>query len=259
MPELPEVEEAAQRLDAAIAGRILRAIELRHPAIDTAAARHARALIGQRVERVRRVAKWQELEFRDGHAIIVQFRMTGDWAFTRTSAPPAHARAHLLFSGGMHVWLTDPRVLGRIQVRVPGEPSPTPTVGPDAIDPTLTPDQLRARFASRRAPIKQVLLDQKVLAGLGNIYVAEALWYARIRPTRPAASLSPIRVAALLDGIRWTLGLAFAEFGRHSYGEAVDRLAVYDREGEACRRCGAQIRRMVQGQRSTYWCAGCQR
>ncbi len=258
MPELPEVESAARFLDAAIRGRILRALHWLHPSLQRAGADRAAGLIGLRVERVTRVAKWQEIRFADGTILVVHFRMTGDWSVTRAPIAPRHARAHLTFSGGRHLWLVDPRVLARLEVRAAGE-APRADVGPDAIDPALDASTLRARFAARRAPIKQVLLDQSVIAGIGNIYAAEALWHARIDPRTPAGQLSLERVERVLAGIRWTMGLAFEELGRQRYGESLDRLVVYDREGQPCQRCGAPIARIAQGQRSTYFCRRCQR
>lgn len=258
MPELPEVERAAQLLHAAVCGRTLRAVEWLHPALARSAPAELGAVLGARVERVLRVAKWQEIRFSTGGVLVVHFRMTGDWAVTSRVVAPAHARAHFAFSAGRHVWLVDPRVLARVSLRLPGD-APAARIGPDALDPTLTGTSLRARFAGRRAAIKQVLLDQGIIAGVGNIYAAEALWYARIDPRTPAAQLSAPRVQRVLDGIRWTMERALADPGRQQYGERTDRLAVYDRAGEPCARCGAPIRRIVQGQRSTYWCAHCQR
>jgi formamidopyrimidine-DNA glycosylase len=259
MPELPEVESAARFLRAEIVGRTLRDVQFLHPSIATVAAQRASGLVGRRVVEVKRVAKWQEIHFADGAQLIVHFRMTGDWQVTQRGTAPRFARMHLAFSGSRHVWLIDPRVLGRVQVRDVGDAPVTPPVGPDAIDPTLSAAALRDRFSARRAPIKQVLLDQKVIAGVGNIYAAEALWHARIHPETPAQQLSLARVARVLEGIRWTMGLAFEQMGRHQYGEATDRFSVYDREGAACHRCGAVIARITQGQRSTYWCRSCQR
>ncbi|MES3034419.1 MAG: bifunctional DNA-formamidopyrimidine glycosylase/DNA-(apurinic or apyrimidinic site) lyase [Gemmatimonadota bacterium] len=259
MPELPEVEAAARHLHAQVAGRTLRSVTWLHPSL----ARHAPdtmpTLVGQRVRRVTRVAKWQEVEFAGGDVLVVHFRMTGDWAVTTRPVAPPMARAHFAFSGPRHVWLVDPRVLARIQVRLAGDEPLARRTGPDALDPTLDAATLRARFATRRAPIKPVLLDQSVLAGVGNIYAAEALWFARIDPRTPAQQLSLVRVQRLLDGIRWTMGLALEEQGRHQYRTATERLAVYDREGQPCPRCGTAIARITQGQRSTYLCRRCQR
>lgn len=260
MPELPEVETAARFLHAQVAGRTLRAVSWLHPSIERGAGATVPSLIGRRVAGVMRVAKWQEVRFTDGSVLVVHFRMTGDWAVTSRPVAPVHARAHFVFSGSRHVWLVDPRVLARMHVRAAGvEDISIRNVGPDALDPQLDAATLRVRFSARRAPIKQVLLDQSVIAGVGNIYAAEALWHARIHPATPAQQLSLARVHRLLTGIRWTMGLALAEMGRHQYGTATDRLTVYDREGDPCRRCTAPVARITQGQRSTYWCRRCQR
>jgi formamidopyrimidine-DNA glycosylase len=174
------------------------------------------------------------------------------------AATPRHGRLALGFADGRTLWLVDPRVLARIAYHAPGAVR-RDVAAPDAHDPALTPAALRARFARRRVPIKLALLDQRLLAGLGNIYAAEALWHARIHPATPASRLSLARVTRLLEGIRWALGEALADPGRQQYGESLDRLAVYDREGAPCPRCGAPIRRIVQGARSTYYCGRCQR
>ncbi len=259
MPELPEVESAARLLHATVSGRILRAVTWLHPSLARLADGRIQTLIGQRVVAVRRVAKWQEVHFADGAALIVHFRMTGDWAVTKEATAPLHARAHFAFSGGRHVWLIDPRVLARVSLRAVGDAPSAARIGPDALDPLLDALQLRARFATRKAPVKQVLLDQSVIAGVGNIYAAEALWHARVSPETPARQLSRARVERLIAGIRWTMGLAFEQMGRHQYGQATDRFVVYDREGAPCVRCGSPIVRITQGQRSTYLCRRCQR
>ncbi len=259
MPELPEVEAAARYLGAQIMGRTLRGLDWLHPSLVRTAPRSIDVLIGQRVTAVRRVAKWQEIEFAGGDVLVVHFRMTGDWAVTSSIEAPRHARAHFAFSGRTHVWLVDPRVLGRVELRAAGDPLPRSRTGPDALDPALDAATLRPRFASRGTPIKSVLLDQSVIAGVGNIYAAEALWHARISPTTPARQLSATRVTRLITGIRWTMELALAEQGRHQYRTATERLAVYDREGEPCLRCDSPIARITQAQRSTYFCRRCQR
>ena len=261
MPELPEVEGAARFLDAQIAGRTLRAVEWLHPSLSRGSAQRASTLIGLTVDHVVRVAKWQELRFRGGAAMVVHFRMTGDWAVTARPTAPPYARAHFAFSGARHVWLVDSRALARVAVCLPGDPVIATHVGPDALDSALDAVTLRARFSTRRGPIKTVLLDQSVLAGIGNIYAAEALWKARIHPGTPARQLSPERVDRLLEGVRWTMGLAFEQMGRHQYGTATDRFSVYDREGQKCPtpNCTGTIKRIVQTGRSTFFCPMCQK
>src|SRR5690606_5498259 len=114
-------------------------------------------------------------------------------------------------------------------------------------------------LARRRGPIKPVLLDQALLARVGNIYASEALWRARISPRAAANGLGPRRLAALLQGIRDALAAGAEAATRYSEGGDAARLMVYDREGEPCRRCGTPIRRIVQAGRSTYYCPRCQR
>lgn len=153
------------------------------------------------------------------------------------------------------VVLVDPRALATVGILAAG--AELPALGPEADDPRLTPVTLRAALASRRGPIKPVLLDQRVVAGVGNIYAAEALWKARISPRAVASSLSLSRVARLLDGIRTALADGARAATRYADGDVP--LAVYGREGEQCRRCGSAIRRIVQAGRSTYYCPRCQR
>jgi formamidopyrimidine-DNA glycosylase len=133
-----------------------------------------------------------------------------------------------------------------------------PTVGPDAADPTVPVEVFGQTLAKRRVAIKLALLDQRVLAGVGNIYAAEALWLARIDPRVVASSLSSARQRRLLDAIHAVLDKAQRTTGRYR-DDGIDRFEVYDREALPCSRCGTAIRRIVQGGRSTYFCPHCQR
>ena len=182
--------------------------------------------------------------------------MTGNWHLDRaTDALPRFARATIVLDDGSRVVLDDPRALSTLDLHPAGS-SPDLGLGPEPSDPSLTARALHATLAKRRAPIKPVLLDQRVIAGLGNIYAAESLWHARIAPTAPASSLSVRDVSRLLAAIRRVIDRAT---GARYTDESVNRLAVYDREGKPCRRCGAKIERIVQAGRSTYHCPNCQR
>lgn len=152
--------------------------------------------------------------------------------------------------------LVDSRALGAVEWHE--DESTLPALGPEATDPELDAAVLRSRLASRRIPIKSALLDQRVIAGVGNIYAAEALWRARIDPRTPSSALDESELARLVDAIRETLAIAVANPGRYSTGEGAP-LDVYDREGDPCRRCGSPIQRIVQSGRSTYYCDTCQR
>lgn len=259
VPEQPEVERAAVRLRAALVGRRLREVTALHPAqrrtLDDAA---AASLAGRTVTAVERRGKHQLLRLDDDRVVHVHFRMAGDWTIDRAGEPlPRHARVVIACDDGTRAVLTDPRALAGIVVLAAD--APLPNLGPEADDPALTPGALRAALAGRRGPIKPALLDQRLLAGVGNIYAAEALWHARIDPRTPARSLGPVRVARLLDGVRAALAHGASAATRYAGDAAGAALVVYGREGEPCPRCGGPIRRIVQAGRSTYYCSRCQR
>jgi formamidopyrimidine-DNA glycosylase len=260
MPELPEVERAARWLRARTEGRTLLGVRVLHPALGRRLGRDAGArLRGRRIVGVERRGKHQFVRLDDGSVLHAHFRMTGDWVGGAPEDPlPRHARLVLDLDDGW-VALVDPRALATVSLIAPGA-EPAVTLGPDATDPALDAAALGRRLSGRRLAIKPALLDQSVLAGVGNIYAAEGLWRARIDPRVPAARLGPRRLARLLEGVRAALaagtgGGRYAEGG----GRGGETLHVYGREGEACERCGHRIRRIVQAGRSTYYCPGCQR
>ena len=260
MPELPEVEAAARRLRAQVVGRTLVAISGRHPSqrrqLPAAARRRAE---GQTIVAVDRRGKHQLLRLAGGASIHVHFVLDGDWAFSRTDEPPPRfARVTFDLDDGSRFSLTDPRAFCRVRVHSASAP-PVFAIGPDADDPALTLERFRAGLARRKAPIKLALLDQKLLAGVGNIYAAEALWRARISPEAEARSLSAARAARLLVGVRDALADGVRRAERYRTGQRDDPFHVYDREGDPCDRCGSRIRRREQGGRSTYFCPRCQR
>lgn len=263
MPELPEVEDAARRFRDAAVGRTIAAVSVHHPALARSLTSAAiRSLVGRRVVHVTRRAKIQIITLDDDHTMEVHFRMTGDWAFTaRHTDAPTYERARIDFSDGTRISLVDSRAFAVIRVHAPGALR-LPALGPEPMSDEFTVDVFARALATRRGAIKTVLLDQKVIAGVGNIYAAEALWVARIHPTRAASSLSVARIRALRDAIREVLNTA--PIGRY-YATDTERAAaddawrVYGREGESCTRCARTIRRIVQGARSTYYCGGCQR
>jgi formamidopyrimidine-DNA glycosylase len=256
VPELPEVERAAVALRAVAVGKTIKAVRVLHPALRRAlSAARAKRNAGDRIASVQRRGKHQLLHLASGATLHAHFRMTGDWESGGVGDPlPQYTRAVIEFTDGTWVALVDPRALSSITWH-PAGVSPLPTLGPEATDPTVTAASLRAVLARRRGPIKPVLLDQRVLAGLGNIYAAEALWQARIDPRRAAASLTLPEVKRLLAGIRKTLAMAN---GRR-YRAGGERFDVYDREGQQCRRCKSTVERITQAGRSTYWCPECQR
>lgn len=256
MPELPEVERAARTLRAAVAGKTIARIAVLHPALRRrVSAAQLRRLRGATVAGVERRGKHQLLRLEDGSVVHVHFRMTGDWHIGTTALPlPRFARAVIELSDGTRAVLDDPRALSTLVVHRPGA-FPDLGLGPEPGDRALTATTLHAAFANRRGPIKPVLLDQRVIAGLGNIYAAEALWHARISPTARASGLTQPRLRSLLAAVRKVIDRATG--ARYRDGSA-SRLNVYDRAGRPCRRCGSAIERIVQAGRSTYYCPECQ-
>jgi formamidopyrimidine-DNA glycosylase len=261
MPELPEVEAARRLLERVARGRTIERLRLLHPALRRRLSpRLVRSVRGARIERVERRGKHQLLHLDDGRDLHVHFRMSGDWEAGSASQPlPPHTRALLDFSDGTRLALVDPRALSTVALHR-ADDAALPPLGLEPTDPALTATALGVALAKRRAAIKVVLLDQRVVAGMGNIYAAEALWQAHIDPRLAASSLGSARRARLLDGMRAVIERALRVPGRDGEADApAERFDVYDREGEPCRRCGASIRRIVQAGRSTYYCPRCQR
>jgi formamidopyrimidine-DNA glycosylase len=256
MPELPEVESAVRRVRVAALGKTIRRVDVLHPALRRRISpARLRSLRGATVRAVERRGKHQLFVLADGRVLHAHFRMTGDWTVDRASdALPRFARATISFNDDTRVVLDDPRALSTLDLH-PASAPPDLGLGPEPGDPALTADILHTALAKKRGPIKPVLLDQRVIAGLGNIYAAEALWHARIAPTARASALPQKRVTSLLAAIRRVIERAT---GARYTDSSVSRLAVYDREGKPCRRCRTPIERIVQAGRSTYFCPSCQ-
>ncbi len=259
MPELPEVERAARALERASRGKIIATVRAIHPSfkrsLPPAKARRARGL---RIVRVERRGKHQLMHLDDGSVLHAHFRMTGDWAIGSVAdAIDRHARAVIDLENGTRVSLIDPRALAALTLHLPGETF-LPDLGPEPDDASFTPAALRLALAKRRGPIKPALLDQAVVAGIGNIYAAESLWESRIDPRAQASTLSLARLRALVRAIRLVLRRARPGDGRYFTGSDQANWRVYDREGQSCSRCGTAVERISQAARSTYFCPGCQ-
>ena len=256
MPELPEVEAALEVLRTRARGRTIVRMRVLHPALSRRLdAKQLRALGGARIARVERRGKHQLLHLDDGRILHAHFRMNGDWMLAETGAPlPRFARAVLDFDDGSALVFVDSRALGTIDVHPAGAELDL-GLGPDAADPEWTAEQLATALAPRRGPIKPALLDQRLVAGLGNIYAAESLWRARISPFVPCSTLGRAQIVKLRKAIAAVLLRATGS--RYTDDDTV-ALDVYDREGLPCRRCRTLIERVVQAGRSTYYCPHCQ-
>jgi formamidopyrimidine-DNA glycosylase len=258
MPELPEVEVTRRRLARRLVGRRIAEVRTTAPSYVflTPPRRLAQGLRGRRVEHLERVGKYLLAVLDDGQRLLVHLGMTGDFGVTR-EPPDGHTHLLLRFAdGGLDVAFRDVRKFGKLQLLGPEQRSARlELLGVDAL--LASAEVLRRAARRRRASIKAVLLDQSVLAGVGNIYADEALYLARIRPTRPARRLSRVESARLAQAVKGVLRRAIARGA--GYGERPDAFRVYGRVGEPCRRCGTAIARRVIATRSSHYCPRCQR
>ena len=243
MPELPEVQILVNQLAPRLERARIRAVESRDPKIKL-----DRHLVGRRIRRVRRQGKNIVVDLSGGLHLLVHLRMTGWIEFDRLK----RYRAAIHTTRGT-AYFEDARRLGVMQVVTPEQLDRSlKKLGPD---PLLDGCGLSELQATSR-PIKVALLDQRLVAGVGNIYASESLWRARINPRRRSDSLQSGELRALGRAIVASLRRAIA------YGPRIfeaQQFAVYGRKGRPCRRCGTMIRRLVQSQRSTYFCPRCQR
>jgi formamidopyrimidine-DNA glycosylase len=260
MPELPEVERAARRLTRAAIGKTIASVKAIHPALKRKLLpAQSRAVRGKRIESIERRGKHQLLHLDSGDTLVVHFRMNGDWEIGTTSDTlDPFARAVIALADGTRVSLVDRRALSSITLDKKGASS-LPKLGREASDPSLDADYLFDVLKRKKIAIKPALMDQSVIAGLGNIYAAEALWEAEMDPRKPAAKASRVKLERLVDAIRLVLSPKKRLPGRYTDKRGIERFAVYDREGKECRRCDGTIKRIVQAGRSTYFCPSCQR
>lgn len=256
---MPEVERAARALSRAALGKTIAAVRAIHPSLKRKLPpARARAARGKRILTIERRGKHQLLGLDSGDTLVVHFRMNGDWEIGTTSdALDRFTRAVIELEDGTRISLVDRRALSSITLDKEGSSS-LPSLGREASDPTLDAEYFTGVFARRKIGIKPALMDQSVLAGLGNIYAAEALWEAELDPRKAAAKTSKEKLTRLVDAIRLVLSPRRRRPGRYTESRNRDRFAVYDREGKECRRCGGTIQRIVQAGRSTYFCPDCQ-
>lgn len=273
MPELPEVETVRRGLEAAVLGRRVRAVAVRAPALRwPIPADLQRILPGRELASVRRRGKYLLLGFEPG-TLILHLGMSGNLVFRPDAPPPGrHDHFDIVFEHGV-ARLNDPRRFGAVLWHGPGQ-GPVeghPLLAGLGIEPfaeTFDGGYLYRASRGRIASVKQFLLAGSAVVGVGNIYASESLHRAGIRPTRAAGAIGERRYARLAEAIRETLaeaielgGTTLRDFagpdGVGGYFQLACR--VYGRDGLACCRCGGTIRRIVQQQRASYFCPGCQR
>jgi formamidopyrimidine-DNA glycosylase len=243
----------------AAVGKTILAVKAIHPSLrKKLPPARARVVKGKRIDSIERRGKHQLLHLDSGDTLVVHFRMNGDWEIGPASDPlDRFARAAIELTDGTRISLVDRRALSSITLDKKGQSS-LPKLGREASDSTLDADYFIGALRRKKIAIKPALLDQSVIAGLGNIYAAEALWEAKIDPRCPASEVPRAKLESLVDAIRLVLSPKKRRPGRYTETRGVSRFAVYDREGKECRRGDGVIARIVQAGRSTYFCPKCQ-
>jgi formamidopyrimidine-DNA glycosylase len=259
VPELPEVERATRALIRAAVGKTIASVRAIHPSLKRKLPpARSRRVKGKRIESIERRGKHQLIHLDSGDTLVVHFRMNGDWEIgTTADSLDRFARAVIELTDGTRIALVDRRALSSMRLDKEGSSS-LPKLGREASDEALDAGYLLEALKRKKIAIKPALMDQSVVAGLGNIYAAEALWEAELDPRTPAANILRVNLEKLVAAIRLVLSPRRRRPGRYTATRGVSRFAVYDREGEICRRCGGTIQRVVQAGRSTYFCPDCQ-
>ncbi|MGO9450075.1 MAG: bifunctional DNA-formamidopyrimidine glycosylase/DNA-(apurinic or apyrimidinic site) lyase [Candidatus Binataceae bacterium] len=277
MPELPEVESLRQILKRSAVGRTIVGARIgRLPLRRRVTANFAGRVRGRRIEKVDRRAKYLILDLDGSDVILVHLGMTGSLThragdFDSSEFDRRHDHVEFALDDDSRLVYNDPRRFGIVRLvarnALPGL-AELKGLGPEPLSSEFNADYLASKARGRKVAIKNLIMDQKIVAGLGNIYAAEILFRAGVRPTRHAgrlkrdeiervASFTPIILQAAIDG----RGTTFRNYrdSRGRPGTFADRLQVYGREGEKCYRCSSRIRNVVVGQRASFFCPTCQK
>ena len=273
MPELPEVETVRTRLEQVLVGRRFERVRIDDGRLTRPfePAEVAAELEGERVAAVERRGKYLVVRFESGRVLLIHLRMTGNVLHAPQDAPAeaAHVRAVVRLDDGSDVVYRDVRRFGTWLLVEPEELEPylETRLGDEPLGAGFTPGALGRRLSGRRAPLKAALLDQRSLAGMGNIYADEALWRARLHPLRPAGSLTSAELRRLHRAVRAALEAGIQRQGAtlRDYrmpdggrGSMQTEFRVYGRAGESCDRCGTPIEKIRVAGRGTWYCPRCQ-
>ena len=271
MPELPEVEFAARCLRRWLTGKRIEAAEAPPTRIfrGSDAGAFERELPGRKLEWVERRGKYLLLGFTENVGLLAHLGMTGKWMrIGRTQERPSHVRASLLLARDGLVLYRDPRLFGRIAVHAADSLFQLPEVrglGPDPLVDGIDPSALYERLHRTKRAVKVAIMDQAVIAGIGNIQATDALFHARIHPAHPASSLRPREVEALAAGIRRsiddTLALQTEDADEIEYVEeagVANPFVIYGRAGHPCPRCTTSLEKLDLGGRTSVFCPRCQ-
>jgi formamidopyrimidine-DNA glycosylase len=269
VPELPEVEVTRRGLEPHLAGRLISGVAVREARLRWRIPREVRALAGRTVRGIARRAKYLLVDCGDGH-LILHLGMSGSLRVLAPGIAPGKHDHFDLELGDRVLRLRDPRRFGAVlwTAEPPEVHRLLAHLGVEPLSRAFSASRLHALTRGAKLPIKPFLMDGKRVVGVGNIYASESLFRARIDPRKPALKVSIQQIQKLVPAIKQTL-LAAIKAGGSSLRDFVgsdgargyfqQRYWVYDREGKPCRRCRTPIRRIVQGQRATYFCPRCQK
>jgi formamidopyrimidine-DNA glycosylase len=272
MPELPEVETIVRELAGVLPGHRIQKVTIRHPKlVGSSKRRFSRDVRGEEVLGVDRRGKNIVISLSRPSFLVVNLGMTGQLLFAGeddTTPPPTHLALHFSLTNAASLYYADVRRFGLLRVYSPTEwKAESKRLGPEPLGRELSSEAFHRALQASRSPIRSWLLDQRRIAGIGNIYAAEALFLSGIHPRRPARSLAPGESKALLAGIRKVLRNAVRARGttlrdyRTASGDRggfATALQVYGRDGERCLNCKAHVVRIVFGNRSAFLCPHCQ-
>ncbi|HKU66828.1 MAG TPA: bifunctional DNA-formamidopyrimidine glycosylase/DNA-(apurinic or apyrimidinic site) lyase [Candidatus Baltobacteraceae bacterium] len=270
MPELPEVETIVRGLRPAIAGKTIASVRvsLKKMAVAPSGVQFERALAGETIVDVTRRGKYAVFGLSSGRSLVTSLRMTGRLVVLNAAEQPyPYTHVELRFSDESRLAFADVRQFGRMRLVEPGEPWDA-DLGVEPLSRDFTPERFIGMLSGRTTPVKVFLLDQRRIAGVGNIYACEALWQAGIRPGTPAKRLSkPAAVRlhhALVDVLQRAIGMRGSSVDDYVDAQGLkggfqNVLSVYGRTGKSCGRCGGSIVRTVIAQRGTWWCRACQK
>lgn len=272
MPELPEVETTRRGIEPHVAGVKIREIIVRRYDLRLPVSENLTSLEGHVIVAVKRRSKYLLLEISEGSTLLIHLGMSGSLRLVDPAEEwKKHDHLGILLGNGRQLRFHDPRRFGIVLLLTEANPlahTLLKSLGPEPLEGDFTVAHLQAACAKRSAAIKLVIMDAKVVVGVGNIYASEALFRAGILPEIPANKISKPRLGKLVTAIREVLTDAIQEGGTtlrdflNSDGKPgyfKQRLFVYERKGEPCRKCQTPISHAVMGQRSTYWCAKCQK
>lgn len=265
MPELPEVETIRRRLESLLEGETIRSVEILDATCLQEGSLEPAVLAGSQIREVSRRGKYLIIRTGEG-SLVLHLGMTGR---ILTASEEANRHRLVIHTSSSSLALHDIRRFGKAWICLQDRPpSSLALLGPEPLDPEFTSERLGEVLSRSRRSVKSLLLDQRAVAGLGNIYVDEALWRAGIHPARKAWSLKPPEVDSLIRAIRFVLtsalesgGTTFSDYRTpdNQTGRYQARLSVYGRKGQPCPRCRQPIERMVEGGRGTHYCPRCQK